>query len=83
MDPANPAGSQNHPPVGASYLCFLHGFVRSWMHLVGGALRNSAAISQIGLGIGYLLSSFKQQVPQDLEIFLRFLRFALCVTQIL
>lgn len=72
MVPANPAGSQNHPPVGAFSLCFLHGFVRSWMHLVGDALRNSAAISQIVLGIGYLISSFKQQVLQDLEIFSRF-----------
>jgi hypothetical protein len=42
------------------------------MHLVGGALRNSAAISQTGLGIGYLLSFFKQQVLQDLETFSRF-----------
>jgi hypothetical protein len=72
MVPANPADSQNHPPVGAVFQCFLHGFVRSWTHLVGGALRNSAAISQTGLGIGYLLSSFKQQVPQDLETFSRF-----------
>ena len=68
----DPADSQILQLVGAFSLCFLHGFVRSWMHLVGGALRNSAAISQIGLGIGYLLSFFKQQVLQDLEIFSRF-----------
>jgi hypothetical protein len=72
MVPVNPADSRIHPPVGAFSLCFLHGFVRSWMHLVGGALRNSAAIFQTGLGIGYLLSSFKQQVLQDLETFSRF-----------
>ena len=56
MDPANPAGFQIHPPVGASCQWSWHGSVPSWRHLVGAGLRSNAATDRIGLGIGYLLS---------------------------
>ena len=42
------------------------------MHLVGGALMSSGSNDRIGLGIGLLLSFFKQQVLQDLVTFSRF-----------
>ncbi len=54
MDPANPAGSQNHPPVCVSCLLLLHGFDLSYKHLVVGDLE-SKLVNALDCGIEDLL----------------------------